>query len=223
MASITISDIYARVHKGLRKALFELAYVAGRTDFTNAEALVRLKEQAREAIHFLRRHGYVEDTFQLPTLEARAPGATDHATEEHHRIEREIEEIEMALEKLTRIVSREERRTAGEEFYLRLNSFISDYLRHMRHEEEMIAPLYLKHCTDEDLRGMMTSILANSPPADSLLMFRYTIPAIDPTERAAFLGKVKSAAPPQAFENAMKVIQGVLSEEEFTTLQTALA
>jgi hypothetical protein len=50
-------DIYSKVHKGLRKALFDLSYTTGNTDFTNDESLVALAKLYHDVVKFLDEHG----------------------------------------------------------------------------------------------------------------------------------------------------------------------
>lgn len=222
MPPITLSDIYARVHKGLRKALFDLAYSAGRTDYANDMELAALTEQTADVIAFLQRHAYVEDTFQLPALEARAPGSTGHYHEEHHRIEEEIDRLAAALYRIATIEPNG-RMSAGERWYLQLNRFVANYLAHMDLEETSTGPLFLEYCSDDDLSRLFATIMANSAPSDSFLMLKYTIPAIDHDERAGFLGNIRRNAPPAAFEKVMQLSRSILSDSDWQRLQTALA
>lgn len=222
MRPVTHSDIYARIHKGLRKALFELAYNAGRTDYANPEEWAGLKAQAEFAFYFLTRHGEIEDTFQLPVLEASLPGSTQADMDEHVVIHGQLHDIEMEIARIDGLTSDAERRQAGEQLYLQINAFIAAYLPHMHREESKMAPLFLEHCDQQDLQKMLGSIIANTPPADVMKMLSLTIPANDPVERALFLGEIKQNAPPPAFEAMMGVVRNTLSESEWTRLQADL-
>lgn len=222
MATVARSDIFGRVHKGLRKALFDLAIIAGRTDYTNDGDMARLKAQAAETIYFLRRHGHVEDTFQLPLVVGKSSDLPKRISHDHEIVEERIAALEASLARLDAIASAAERAEAGEAFYFQVNSFIASYLLHMELEETEVAPLFFQHCSDQELREMLASIVANNSPSDSMLMLRYTIPSIDRAERASFLGMIKQTAPPQAFENVMKLVETLLSEEDWQSLCQAL-
>lgn len=222
MATTTHTDIYGRVHKGLRKALFDMAYMAGRIDYADAGERAQLRKQANETLHFLLHHGHVEDTFVLPLLEESLPGITKHDVEDHVRIHDEVFGLQVALDAIQDCADAEECRRAGEEYYLKVNAFIADYLTHMHHEEVTMAPLFLEHCDREMLLGLHGKIAASSSPADAMVMLRYTIPAIDPADRAMFIGGIKKTAPAPAFEAAMQTIRGTLNDNEWTMLQAAL-
>jgi hypothetical protein len=222
MATIARYDIYSRVHKGLRKALFDFAYLAGRTEYADAAERARLKAQAAETIHFLIHHGHIEDSYHLQLLEASLPGSTEHDIHEHERIHDEVFGLQLALDAIEDCATPEECRLAGEEYYLRVNAFIADYLTHMHHEEMTMAPLFIEHCTQEKLQAMIGSITANASPADAMIMLRYTVPAIDQAERAMFVGNIKQVAPAPAFEAVMQTIRPTLNDDEWTTLHTSL-
>lgn len=219
---VTRSDIYARVHKGLRKALFDLAYESGRADLSVATEWDALKSRAAEVFHFLDRHGAVEDNFQLPLLEAKIPGVSRQDSEEHEEVHRRIHELEEQIAAIDHMAP-EDRTAEQDNLYLAINRFVGDYLTHMNREEVKMAPLFMEHCAEEELGGMLKSIIASNAPNDVMMMLRYTIPSIDPVERAGFLGGIRAAAPPPAFQAMMGVVRGVLAENEWERLQADLA
>lgn len=223
MAFVTRNDLYGRIHKGLRKTMFDLAYEAGRTNYADINEWENLKKQTNEMIHFLNRHGDIEDTFLLPLLESRLPGITQQDSEQHEEVHRQIHAIEEEMARIDAIESSDERRNAGEGYYLLLNAFISDYLGHMHHEETNTAPLYFEHCSDQELLEMLGKIIASNTPTDTMLMLQHTVPAVDAVERASFLGAIRRNAPPPAFAAIMNAMQGVLNETEWTRLQADLA
>jgi len=223
MATVTSADLYGRIHKGLRKTMFDLAYQAGRTDYTNTAEWESLKADTKMMIHFLNRHGDIEDTFLLPLLEAQVPGITKQDSEDHEEVHRQLHAIEEEMARIDSIESADERRTIGESFYLMLNGFIADYLGHMHHEEVNTTPLFFEHCSDQDLLGALGKIIASNAPSDTMMMLQHTIPAIDPADRAYFLGNIRRSAPPPAFAAIMNTVQGVLNENEWTRLQADLA
>jgi hypothetical protein len=222
MGTVAKSDLFGRVHKGLRKSLFDLAYRAGRTDFTNTDDVDLLKAQAGETLYFLRKHGHIEDTYMLPLVAGKGSDLVEKLTGEHVEIEQQIEDLEAAVARFGEIGSNEERIAAGEAFYFKVNSFIAGYLLHMEEEETVVAPLFFQHCTDAELQQMHQSIIANNSPSDSMLMLKYSIPAIDACERASFLGSIRGSVPPPAFEAIMNLIGSILDAGEHRKLVAAL-
>ena len=65
-------DVFKGVHKGLRKALFELAVQAGATDPVRADEVAALAAKAKEVFRFGEHHALNEDRFLEPEMAAKA-------------------------------------------------------------------------------------------------------------------------------------------------------
>ena len=222
MTTTAYSNVYSRVHKGLRKALFDLAYMAGRTDYTNAAERASLRAQSNETLQFLIHHGHIEDTVVLPLLEAKIPGVSKNDIDDHVRIHDEVYGLQLMLDAIQDCPTPEECQRAGEEYYLKVNIFIADYLTHMNHEEVVMAPLFNEHYTQEELQGIHRTAGANSSPKEMMVVLRYMVPSIDPLDRAMLIGDIKQGAPAPAFEATMMAIKGTLDENEWTALHASL-
>lgn len=215
-------DIYSKVHKGLRKALFELSYAAGRTDYRNDEEIISLAKLFNEVVHFLEQHGRNEDLYQLPLLEMKNPGSTKHDDEAHRKIEKQIERLKQNFNNLVSSIPKE-RSLKGEVFYHLFNEFISTYLIHMQDEELYTAKLFHELCTDEELNSAFEKIVSNTSPQDMMLMLRYMIPAINRMERIELMVGIKKNAPQPAFNAIMILAQSILSIEEWEYLHNFLS
>lgn len=218
MKSVANVDIYTRVHKGLRKALFELSVAAGNTTYTDENALQDLISKGKEVFEFLKVHGAVEDNFQLPLIEQKVPGSSHVDTEDHHRIEQQIEKLEQQMMDLTSAADKE---SAGYNFYLSVNGFISDYLVHMYNEEVYTTKIFLENCTVEEILGTITQINAFTTPAQKAMSLKYIFPATAPHERVIFLDGVR-AVNVQAFLAMKAIAKQSLSAEEYNALDAAL-
>lgn len=215
-------DIYTKVHKGLRKALFEFAYAAGRTDYLNDAEVKALHRLGKDVILFLNEHARNEESYQLPLLEKKVPGAAGHDHEEHERIDKLVLALERELDELAATPSslRQER---GESFYHSVNNFIAGYLVHMREEEFETTRLFYQHCTDDELRGALKLIVANMPPDVQQMTSRYILAAITPDERLEILNGVKATAPPHVLNGMLGIARDVLSVGEYEVLAEELA
>ena len=69
----TKPDLYTKVHKGLRKALFELSCCAGKTDGLSDEDIISLAKLFNEVTKYLDEHSKNEELYQLPILEKKIP------------------------------------------------------------------------------------------------------------------------------------------------------
>ena len=223
MSSAPRIDVYGRVHRGLRKALFDLAYLAGRTDWMDNDEVTEIENAARGVMRFLRHHGHNEDMYSLPVLIAKKPGLVIEDSAEHQKIEKEIDTLEEMLDGIRSIGSMTVRRTRGERYYHQLLLFISDYLRHMHQEETVTTALFHEHCTDEEIAEGTRRILANTPPADMGYSLAFMIPAIDKRDRLELFEMMRPVAPPPAFAAACAIAERTLDADEWSTLHTALA
>ncbi|MFO7670278.1 MAG: hemerythrin domain-containing protein [Bacteroidales bacterium] len=208
------TDIYARIHKGLRKALFELSELAGKVNPGSTPEVDHLKKLGRRVFEFLELHAEIEEKFQLPLLEAQNPEfvTTDHG--EHQQLEGIIADLKEALDQLSPNRSEE-----GDfyRYYLELNEFIGKYLLHMNHEETVTAELFLKYCQNEDMQSTIEAINGYTTPDQKFLALSYFMPAISQQERIVFLAGVK-AKNHQAFQEMMKQMQPLFSGEECVDL-----
>jgi hypothetical protein len=211
-------DIYSKVHKGLRKALFDLSYTTGNTDFANDESLVALAKLYHDVVKFLHEHEKNEELYQLPLLERKIPGSVKQDNLEHEIIEKKINLLNRSFNNLISS-SNGDRKLKGEVFYHLLNEFISDYLNHMRDEELETARLFYEHCTDEEINSVFKKIVANMMPQNMMLMLKYMIPAINEYERVELLKGIKANALQPAFNAIMILTQSLLSANDWEHLQ----
>ena len=221
MSNNTRPDVYRRVHRGLRSALFDLGSLAGRTVWTDAEEVARLETQFFTVFEFLKSHGEMEDTYQLPLLESKMPGITAVDTEEHEAIEHAIEEVEAALAAAI-IAPMEERRAAGEHFFHRLCLFIGMYLHHMTHEETVTTAHFHRYCTDEEIIDAGRRLVAALGPQAVARAVGFMLPAMDAVDRLEYVRTVTAALPPAAATSLMGLAETSLTAAEFERLASEL-
>ncbi|MBN8823235.1 MULTISPECIES: hemerythrin domain-containing protein [unclassified Spirosoma] len=221
MNTLERPDTFRKVHKALRKTLFDTTYLAGRTDFTIDHELEALKTQVNELVHFLHMHAHKEETYSFPLIEAKCPGASAHDQAEHEKIDQLIADLEHRLA-TTQASPLAVRPGLGYDFYLALNRFVSVYLMHMDEEETDTTAQTYALCTDEEIQGVTQKIIASMSPADAGLSYRYMIPALHSGERTAFFKEVQATAPPFVLQNLLSVASTTLSAHEFQQLETAV-
>lgn len=207
-------DTFRKIHKAIRKSIFDSIYQAGRTDFTVAGDVACLMTQFGELVHFLHEHAHNEETYCLPLLEAKKPGASLHDSQEHERIDQMIESLQLQLNAVidSPVASKNQQ---GYKFYLALNRFAASYLIHMNEEENDTTAQAYALCSDTELIGMTQQIVAHTSPADAALTYRYMLPALHTTERHSFLADVKAGAPPFVLERMLAIGQTVLTQYDY--------
>ena len=112
----------------------------------------------------------------------------------------------------------DERLSLGLRLYREISNFIPGYLHHLKNEEENMMPKVWEHFTDEELMKMNGEAMSAIKPEDVMRFLPLVFPSINIDERTGLFMGMKQIAPPQAVEAAAKIIQGVLSEEEWSAL-----
>lgn len=201
-------------HKGLRNALGQLTFLAGKTQYSNRESVARLQSLAKEVFHLLKDHTYTENKFILAPLEEKLMGSSAEYLDDHQ----EIDELETELFEVIMSLDATQSDEEGHDLYLDLCDFQALYLIHIDKEDVGLEPLVQEQFTDEELMGHQVAIMQEMSFETLLLWFKYIVPARRLEENAQVLRGFKGAAPKEAFDAAMRVIKEQLTESDFTTL-----
>jgi hypothetical protein len=76
-------DPYTPIHKGLRRALFEMAIAAGAVDPFDAESRAGFQARLESVVEMLRHHARIEETCVHPVLAVRLPGPFRRLERQH--------------------------------------------------------------------------------------------------------------------------------------------
>jgi hypothetical protein len=201
------ADVFTSVHKGLRKALFELAALAGAADAGSADELGALAGKAREAFHFLEHHALNEDRFLVPMMDGKAMPQGARLRADHGVLEEGLAGLKVRADELARSPA------VLHGFYLALNRFISDYLRHLHEEETEVMPALHEALTDEELAGFSRQSVAATAPRDQVMMLSHMFPAMNPPELKAFFDGVRTGAPAHVIAHLEGIAERVLGEK----------
>lgn len=212
-------NLYAFPHKGLRNVISQLSLTAGNTNCSDQDSLNTLKSLAEEVFTLLKLHAHSEETFVLPALEAKVPGSSEENIAEHAQLEKEIEVMKQALKTITRdspphLVSN---------FYVAVSNFHSNYLTHMAMEENKMNALIWKNFTDDELMEQHGKIMSSLTPEQIMMWFKYIIPALNHFERMIIMGGFKANAPTPFFDTVLDMLSGLIKQNEYQQLSTALS
>lgn len=210
-------------HKGVRNALSQLALLAGQTDYTTPAAVTRLYRLGKQVFRLLALHTSNENEVILKHLDARVPGAAEHNLDDHETLAALQYELEQQLEEM-HVHSSEGADVSeqGVSFYQKFTELQAVLLQHMLEEERVTQGMLWQYFTDDELLGYRREIVSRNKAEDLLLMFRFTIPALNHVERTNVLRRIKANAPAPFFTTAMMTIQELLPKEEFTRLVSML-
>lgn len=206
MNLLTRPDVFRRNHKALRKALFDTAVQAGRTEFTQPGEIACLMTQFGEMTYFSHVHAYMEDTFCLPVLEAKCPGASIRHMQSHQEIDQMLHALEVQLSDVVN-GAEDERNQLGYTFYLSLNRFVALCLSHLDDEETEMATLAYAVCSDEELQQINQQIMDSTTPIEADILYRYMVQALNETEQASLLNEVSGTAPASVREKLRVIAQ----------------
>ena len=210
-------------HKGLRNALSQMSFLAGKTDYANPQEVEQLYNLGVDVFKILTIHASDENEVTLAELETLCPGCSQHDIEDHKQIHKMQDNLENLLAKIyAGSKSGKDVTEESSEFYLAFSEFHGEYLKHTAEEERVTQPMLWQYFTDEQLASHRGKIMAKNPPQTLLTWFRFVIPSQSHNERVGLLSGFKKMAPVPFFTEGMEVIKKVLTENEFNILQEAL-
>lgn len=214
------TEIYTKVHKGLRKALYDLSYSACRTNYSDNFEIDNLSRLFHEVLTFVEEYIKNKNLLLLPLLEKKLPGLK--LNEKHLETEAKIEILRINLQSLISC-SYIEKKIKGEIFCQLINEFMTDYLNHIQAEELETSLLIYEYCSDEELKNTFRIIFSTISPVDIIMMLRYIIPALNNDERVELIERIKQTAPHPAFNSVIVLSQSVLDDDDWKLLQRSLS
>lgn len=216
-------DVYRDIHKAVRAELFEGARRLGRADWRDQAEVEALQARVGRLIVELRDHVRHEEEHMHPLIERRVPGAVGVLRADHEQQEAFLDEFEAFAERVFAMEPGDPMRArAGLEVYRALSRFIAVYLPHLEHEETTITRALWELSTNEELAETYGRLVGTMPREELIGSLEIMLPAINPHERVELLGGIR-AGMPDFYDEAAAVAQRVLSEDEWSALQGALA
>jgi hypothetical protein len=216
-------DLYAPILKGLRLALSDLVVRLGQADYADPAATADLLGALRRQLVLSASHLHHEEVEIHTALEARAPGSTLtlEADHDHHR--RAFVNLEAAIAAVE-AAPPVERAAPARELYLAFSQFVAADFAHMAEEELTILPLLHRLFHDDELIAIEARIVGAIPPEKTMAYLGLMVPAMNPSERVAFLSFVRAGAPAEMFEAVLaNAVRPTLSAQDYEVLELALA
>jgi hypothetical protein len=124
-----------------------------------------------------------ENDFMHPAIEARAPSASRRIAAEHDEHLQGIAELRAQVDGL-RTARTAQRPTLALRLYRHLALFVAANFQHMHLEETAHNAALWAGYDDDALLQLHQRILDSIGPEESLLVGRWMLPALNPTERA---------------------------------------
>jgi ferredoxin-NADP reductase len=212
-------DPYGAVHKGIRAAHMRCLVAIGATDTASDAAVRRLLADLTDHLAMCNTHLEDENSVLHTALEARRPGASAHAAEDHDDHLQSFRELNGLIVQLT-LAAREQRPALIAQLYRRFGRFVAADLLHMEHEEHVLLPELQSAFNDSELQELEGRIVAAISPEHMVLFMDTILSALPPADSAAMLEVMKAAMPPAAYSTLMR---GVEQRREARSLMAAAA
>ena len=133
MTRQTRHDPYSAVHKGIRAAHMRCLVEIGASDASDNAGVERLIARIEDHLSMCNAHLHDENSVLHIALEARRPGASAHAAEDHDDHLQSFAEVRTLLERIA-VATRDERVDLLAGLYRRFALFVAHDLEHMDHE-----------------------------------------------------------------------------------------
>lgn len=185
-------NIFAGIHKAIRRGLGDLLYQLGATDFHDTAALDRAGDSLESLLVFCELHLEHEENAVRPACGDRlVPEAFDHGHPRHLRFIAELR----ALFRAVKTSSPKHRPSIAHALYLHFSVFMADCLEHMAEEERVLLPLMLKTLGDKQVLAIRERILASLGPTEMAESVRRMLAASNPSEQHGMVMGILAKAP----------------------------
>ena len=210
-------DLYAFIHKALRRCLTDALCRVGATDPTDAGDVAAALDDTFALLALCDSHWRHENDHLHPALERARPGSAARITAEHVHHAEAIADLR-DLSGLVRDTAGDARRGALERLYHALALFVADNLQHMYVEETAHNAVLWAHYDDAALMAIEHALLATIPPSELMQALPWFLRALDAAERVKFVGGM----PAPAQDAALALARDVLPASSHAALARAL-
>lgn len=199
-------DLYYMVHKGIRFANARMLVTIGQTDPADDTAVDATLARLAEHLEISRSHLEHENCAIHTAIEARCPGGSDHASEDHGEHLHSFEELARLAEDVASATI--DRPAKLRRLYQRFALFVADDFAHMHEEETELQPLIERHFSAEEIAGIHQRIVQNIPPMEMAKFLRFMLGGASPAERVGMLTGMQMGMPADIFDGIMAAVTG---------------
>ena len=214
-------DMYAGIHKALRSFMSETLVRVGRADVTDPDDLHAALEQLEALLTLCLSHIEHENEFVHTAIEARRPGAATRSGGDHVEHRDSIDALRAEAAALRSAAARVQPALALR-LYHHLSLFVAENFQHMHVEETANNAALWAAYSDAELIEIHDRLVASIAPPEFMLVARWMVPALSPTERAMLLNGVKAHTPPEAFLGLLAGVRPYLDARGWDKLAHAV-
>lgn len=215
---MTTIRMFSAPHKALRRTMANFSILAGQTNFSDVEAVEKLKSLGKEMFFLLTSHAKIEDQVILRALEAKLPGASEHDKLDHFKIEKVQQQLEDLLEKLNTSISADE----AYDFYLQFAAFHGLYLEHTNEEETVTQQVIWDHLTVDEQMAIRAAIISRMDTETYAIWLKHMIPAQNETENMMMITAYRKNMPAENFDLLIEILDIIMPKDDFRLLKQKL-
>jgi hypothetical protein len=214
-------NLYLGIHKALRSFMCDTLCRVGRVDVDDADDVTATLGQLDALLKLCAAHIEHENDFLHSAIEARQPAGSARTASDHLE---HFESIAMLQAQSGALAAAPAgaRATLALRLYRQLALFVAENFQHMHVEETANAATLWAHYSDAELQAIHDRLLATLAPQDHLLVARWMVPALNPTERAGMFGAMKTTTPPEALLGVLAHVRPHLDASGWRKLARAV-
>lgn len=212
-------DLYRAIHKALRHGMAQSLWRLGRLDLEDEVELQATLDGIESMLDRLRHHLRIENEVLHTAIEARRPGATLRAGEEHHARLDALTDLGDEVRALRRACPRRE---PAARLYRHLAAFIGESLLHMQAEEcDHNAWLWALY-DDAELWHLQQELLARICPAELLSTLHWLAASLSVTELGDLFHGLATQLAPEDRRHLLERAREPLGEARWAQLAQAV-
>lgn len=219
-ASAPRFDMYAAIHKALRHCMTDTLHRIGRMDVADADELARSLRQLEALLTLCQEHIDNENRFVHTAIEARQPRGASRTADDHVEHLDSIDALRTEARALA-AAPVAERDMAALRLYRHLALFVAENFQHMHFEETHNNAALWACYSDAELLEIHQRIVGSLPLDETLVVARWMVPAVTPTERVQIVGGMK-AAPAAVFQAIVDAFRPHLDDTAWGALARAI-
>jgi hypothetical protein len=178
----------------------------GAADASDKAETLRLIARIEDHLTMCNAHLHDENSVLHVALDARRPGASAHAAEDHDDHLHSFAEMRSLLERIA-VAADDERAVLLTGLYRRFALFVAHDLEHMDHEERVLLPDLQDAFSDAELQELEGRIVAQIAHSHMVLFLDAMLDGLPKAESAGMLAGMKAGMPPAAYAELMTGVE----------------
>ncbi|MEF7616264.1 hypothetical protein V4F39_20285 [Aquincola sp. MAHUQ-54] len=214
-------DLYAGIHKALRRAMADTLVRLGQLDTADAAEMQRTLGQTEALLALMRSHLRHENDFIHTAIEARRAAGARRTADDHLEHLGSIATLEAEVRTLAG-AQPPMRPLLALRLYRHFALFVAENLQHMHIEETANNAALWSLYDDDELNALHDRLVASIPPAEMMEVLHWMGPALAPHELAGLLGDMQRKAPPGAFQAVLDLLRPLIEPGRWVRLAAGL-